>query len=112
MRKKLKTAENILPPEIRIFQSSGWLSPQPVMESPNENALAPPQTSTAVTGLEPFTEYEFYVLAVNMAGSISSDWASGRTGEAGKYWFEFFLIQIKGKTKLECILNFFSIKCV
>ncbi|XP_009705300.1 PREDICTED: usherin-like, partial [Cariama cristata] len=82
MRKKLKLAGNFLPPEIRIFQSSGWLSPQPVMESPNENALAPPQTSTTVTDLEPFTEYEFYVLAVNMAGSISSDWVSGQTGEA------------------------------
>ncbi|NXO10183.1 USH2A protein, partial [Oriolus oriolus] len=82
MRKKLKSAGNFLPPEIRIFQSSGWLSPQPVVESQNENALAPPQTSTTVTDLEPFTEYEFYVLAVNMAGSISSDWISGRTGEA------------------------------
>ncbi|GAB0187410.1 usherin [Grus japonensis] len=82
MRKKVKPAGNFLPPEIRVFQSSGWLSPQPVMESPNENALAPPQTSTTVTDLEPFTEYEFYVLAVNMAGSISSDWISGQTGEA------------------------------
>ncbi|KAM9016840.1 usherin [Ara ararauna] len=82
MRKKLKPAGNILPLEIRIFQSSGWLSPQPVMESPNENALAPPQTTTTVTDLEPFTEYEFSVLAVNMAGSISSDWISGQTGEA------------------------------
>lgn len=91
MRKKSKQAGNFLLPEIRIFQSSGWLSPQPVMESPNENALAPPQTSTTVTDLEPFTEYEFYVLAVNMAGSISSDWISGRTGEAGKYWFQFVL---------------------
>ncbi|XP_055581897.1 usherin [Falco cherrug] len=82
MRKKLTPTENFVPPEIRIFQSSGWLSPQPVMESPNENALAPPQTSTVVTDLEPFTEYEFYVLAVNMAGSVSSDWVSGKTGEA------------------------------
>lgn len=85
MRKKLKSNENFLPPEIRVFQSSGWLSPQPVMESPNENALAAPQTSTVVTDLEPFTEYEFYVLAVNMAGSVSSDWRSGQTGEAGRY---------------------------
>ncbi|XP_069708870.1 usherin-like isoform X2 [Phaenicophaeus curvirostris] len=82
MRKKLNPAMNVLPPQIRVFQSSGWLSPQPVIESPNENALAPPQTSTTVTDLKPFTEYEFYVLAVNMAGSISSDWISGRTGEA------------------------------
>lgn len=90
MRKKLKPFDNEPPPEIRVFQSSGWLSPQPVLESANENALAPPQTSTTVSDLEPFTEYEFYVLAVNMAGSISSDWISGRTAEAGKYWFKFF----------------------
>uniref|UniRef100_A0A8C6NEI0 Usherin n=1 Tax=Melopsittacus undulatus TaxID=13146 RepID=A0A8C6NEI0_MELUD len=82
MRKKLKPAGNFPPLEIRIFQSSGWFSPQPVMESPNENALAPPQTTTIVTDLEPFTEYEFSVLAVNMAGSISSDWITGQTGEA------------------------------
>ncbi|NXU70580.1 USH2A protein, partial [Oreotrochilus melanogaster] len=82
MRKKLEPDGNYLPPEVRIFQSSGWFSPQPVMESPNENALAPPQTSTTVTDLEPFTEYEFYVLAMNMAGSTSSDWVSGRTGDA------------------------------
>lgn len=79
-----KSFENFITPEIRVFQSSGWLSPQPVLESANENALAPPQTSTTVTDLEPFTKYEFYVLAVNMAGSTSSDWISGRTAEAGK----------------------------
>lgn len=90
MRKKLKPAGNFLPLEIRIFQSSGWFSPQPVIESPNENALAPPQTTTTVTDLEPFTEYEFSVLAVNMAGSISSDWISGQTGEAGKFWVNLF----------------------
>uniref|UniRef100_A0A8B9U5J2 Usherin n=1 Tax=Anas zonorhyncha TaxID=75864 RepID=A0A8B9U5J2_9AVES len=77
-----KSFENFITPEIRVFQSSGWLSPQPVLESANENALAPPQTSTTVTDLEPFTKYEFYVLAVNMAGSTSSDWISGRTAEA------------------------------
>eukprot|EP00076_Gallus_gallus_P019070 XP_015139381.1 usherin isoform X3 [Gallus gallus] len=82
MRKKLKPFDDQPPPEIRVFQSSGWLSPQPVLESANENALAPPQTSTTVSDLEPFTEYEFYVLAVNMAGSVSSDWMSGRTAEA------------------------------
>ncbi|XP_065600248.1 usherin [Cyrtonyx montezumae] len=82
MRKKLKRLDNEPPPEIRVFQSSGWLSPQPVLESANENALAPPQTSTTVIDLEPFTEYEFCVIAVNMAGSVSSDWISGRTAEA------------------------------
>lgn len=85
MRGALQSDGTRIPPESRIFQSSGWLSPQPIMESANENALMPPQTSTTVTALEPFTEYEFCVLAVNMAGSIFSDWISGRTGEGGKY---------------------------
>ncbi|XP_039386307.1 usherin [Mauremys reevesii] len=81
MRGALRSDGSRIPPESRIFQSSGWLSPQPIMESANENALMPPQTSTTITDLEPFTEYEFCVLAVNMAGSIFSDWISGRTGE-------------------------------
>lgn len=72
-----------VPPETRIFQSSGWLNPQPVVESANENALTPPQNSTRAIGLEPFTEYEFCVSAVNMAGSTLSHWISERTAEAG-----------------------------
>ncbi|XP_069911419.1 usherin isoform X2 [Oryctolagus cuniculus] len=68
--------------EIRVFQSSGWLSPHPFAESANENALKSPQTMTTVTGLEPYTEYGFRVLAVNMAGSVSSAWVSEKTGEA------------------------------
>ncbi|KYO43601.1 usherin isoform J [Alligator mississippiensis] len=71
-----------VPPETRIFQSSGWLNPQPVVESANENALTPPQNSTRAIGLEPFTEYEFCVSAVNMAGSTLSHWISERTAEA------------------------------
>ncbi|KAM9212500.1 usherin [Dugong dugon] len=68
--------------ESRVFQNSGWLSPHPFTESANENALQPPQTATVITGLEPYTSYEFRVLAVNMAGSVSSAWTSERTGES------------------------------
>nr|XP_031294235.1 usherin [Camelus dromedarius]XP_031294237.1 usherin [Camelus dromedarius] len=68
--------------ESRVFQSSGWLSPHPAAESTNENALEPPQTTTVIAGLEPYTKYEFRVLAVNMAGSVSSAWTTGRTGES------------------------------
>nr|XP_012315082.1 usherin isoform X2 [Aotus nancymaae] len=68
--------------ETRVFQSSGWLSPHSFAESSNENALKPPQTTTTITGLEPYTKYEFRVLAVNMAGSVSSAWVSERTGES------------------------------
>uniref|UniRef100_F6UDP9 Usherin n=1 Tax=Monodelphis domestica TaxID=13616 RepID=F6UDP9_MONDO len=68
--------------ESRVFQYSGWLNPQTVTASANENALTPPQTTTIITGLEPYTKYEFSVVAVNMAGSVSSDWISERTGES------------------------------
>nr|KAF6395357.1 hypothetical protein HJG63_009920 [Rousettus aegyptiacus] len=68
--------------ESRVFESSGWLSPHPPAESASENAPPPPQTATAITGLEPYATYEFRVLAVNMAGSVSSAWTTGRTGES------------------------------
>ncbi|XP_078412490.1 usherin [Cetorhinus maximus] len=70
------------PPQRRVFQDSGWFNPQSILESPNENALIPPQTHTTVTSLVPFTVYEFQVHAINMAGSAPSQWASGRTAEA------------------------------
>ncbi|XP_059533348.1 usherin [Myotis daubentonii] len=68
--------------ESRVFESSGWLSPRPLAESANENALKSPPAATTVPGLEPYTTYEFRVWAGNMAGSVSSPWASGRTGES------------------------------
>ncbi|XP_028580478.2 usherin [Podarcis muralis] len=71
-----------IPPENRVFETSGWFSPHPVIESANENALKPPLTSTNITDLEPFTVYEFRVLSVNMAGSTFSRWTSQRTAEA------------------------------
>ncbi|KAG3258086.1 usherin, transcript variant X1 [Ictidomys tridecemlineatus] len=75
--KRLRSTE-----ESQVFQSSGWLSPHPFAESTSDNALEPPQAATVITGLEPYTEYEFRVLAVNMAGSTSSVWISARTGES------------------------------
>ncbi|XP_060145902.1 usherin [Globicephala melas] len=68
--------------ESRVFQSSGWLGPYPLAESASETALEPPEPTTIVTGLEPYTKYKFRVLAVNMAGSVSSAWTTGRTGES------------------------------
>lgn len=70
--------------ESRVFESSGWLNPHPLAELASENALKPPPAATTVPGLEPYTTYEFRVWAENMAGSISSPWASGRTGESGE----------------------------
>ncbi|ELW55473.1 Usherin [Tupaia chinensis] len=80
--KKLKYTEENVSEESRVFQSSGWLSPYLFTESANENALKPPQTTATITGLEPYTKYAFRVLAVNMAGSVSSAWISERTGES------------------------------
>ncbi|XP_025748029.1 usherin [Callorhinus ursinus] len=80
--KRMKSDGENTSAESRVFQSSGWLSPHPLAESANENALKPPQTATTITALEPYTKYEFRVLAVNMAGSVSSAWTSERTGES------------------------------
>ncbi|XP_074120778.1 usherin [Sminthopsis crassicaudata] len=68
--------------ETRVFQNSGWLNPQLVTASANENALTPPKTTTIITDLEPYTTYEFSIVAVNMAGSVSSDWIIGTTAES------------------------------
>ncbi|XP_041351149.1 usherin-like [Gigantopelta aegis] len=65
----------------RIFFSSGQYNPRPVT-NPQENALSPPITNFTVMGLEPFTQYEFQVLAQNDAGKAASPWTPGRTGEA------------------------------
>nr|XP_056708935.1 usherin [Euleptes europaea] len=82
MKGVLQSNGSFVPPDSRIFQASGWYSPHPVTESANENALTPPLTSSKITDLEPFTEYEFRVLSVNMAGSTFSKWTSQRTAEA------------------------------
>nr|XP_009291422.1 usherin [Danio rerio] len=67
--------------EQRVFLSSGWLNPRPSLSSANENALTPPESTVVVSNLQPFSTYRFRVLTVNMAGSVLSDWAVGRTAE-------------------------------
>ncbi|XP_056424309.1 usherin isoform X1 [Hyla sarda] len=68
--------------ERRVFHASGWLNPQPVVESENENALMPPVTHAVITNLDPNTEYEFCVVTTNMAGSVASEWVVVKTAEA------------------------------
>ncbi|XP_039192169.1 usherin isoform X7 [Crotalus tigris] len=71
-----------VPPENCIFQTSGWFDLHPAEESLDEKALMPLVTSTVITDLEPFTDYEFCVLSANMAGSTFSNWTLQRTAEA------------------------------
>uniref|UniRef100_F7ALI8 Usherin n=1 Tax=Xenopus tropicalis TaxID=8364 RepID=F7ALI8_XENTR len=82
MRGLTETTGNPTPPERRVFHTTGWLNPQPVVESENENALLPPATGTTVANLEPNTEYEFCIVATNMAGSTASEWVTLKTAES------------------------------
>ncbi|XP_075719450.1 usherin [Rhinoderma darwinii] len=68
--------------ERRVFHASGWLNPQPVVGSKNENALMPPITHAVITNLEPNTEYEFCIVTTNMAGSVASEWVVYKTAES------------------------------
>lgn len=68
----------------RVFEASGCLSPHPSAEPAGERPAGAPPTATVIAGLEPHTEYRFRVSAENGAGSVSSAWASGRTGESGE----------------------------
>ncbi len=68
------------PSEQRLFHPSGAYSPRPTL-APQENALEPPATNYAVTGLGRFTEYEFQVLSQNALGKAASEWVVGRTSE-------------------------------
>ncbi|KAH3846714.1 hypothetical protein DPMN_089016 [Dreissena polymorpha] len=48
------------PPETRIFHPSGQYNPR-ATQNPMENALPPPETQYILSGLVPFTKYEFQV---------------------------------------------------
>ncbi len=66
------------PPEYRIFHPAGSYSPRPT-QSPQETPFPPPATNYTVTGLDPYTEYEFQVISQNELGKAASPWAVGRT---------------------------------
>ena len=48
------------PPETRIFHPAGQYNPHPT-QTPQENALPPPDTEYVLSGLTPFTLYQFQV---------------------------------------------------
>ena len=74
------------PVEQRIFYPSGQYDPL----NPDQAIMAAPATSYNVTQLQPFTVYEFQVLAQNEVGRASSPWTAGRTQETCKLWLVFF----------------------
>ena len=74
------------PVEQRIFYPSGQYDPL----NPDQAIMAAPATSYNVTQLQPFTVYEFQVLAQNEVGRASSPWTPGRTQETCKLWLVFF----------------------
>ncbi|XP_033110841.1 usherin-like [Anneissia japonica] len=69
------------PPESRIFYPAGWYNPRPTV-TPGEDPVSEPTTNFTQENLEPFTEYEFRVTAMNQAGTGQSEWAFVRTLEA------------------------------
>ena len=70
------------PIEQRIFHPSGQYDPL----NPDQAIMVAPATSFNVTDLQPFTVYEFQVLAENEAGRAASPWTPGRTQETCKGW--------------------------
>ncbi|KAK3093068.1 hypothetical protein FSP39_010666 [Pinctada imbricata] len=81
MRGELKADGSRDPQGRRIFNPSGQYNPRPTA-APQENVLPPPVTNYTISGLDPFTVYEFQVLAENDIGKTASSWVAGRTGEA------------------------------
>ncbi|CAG2235417.1 USH2A [Mytilus edulis] len=77
--KKLDGSYDPIP--TRIFHPGGQYNPRPTL-SPQENTLPPPDTVYIMSGLEPFTWYEFQVLAENNKGKTASPWIGSKTGEA------------------------------
>jgi usherin len=60
MRGEKKPDGSYDPPASRIFHPGGQYNPRPTL-SPQENALPPPDTNFIMSGLEPYTLYEFQV---------------------------------------------------
>lgn len=61
-----------------VFNPSGQFDPLGL-----PTILPAPETSYRVSGLQPFTEYQLQVVAENLLGKTASDFATGRTAEAG-----------------------------
>ena len=60
------------------------------------DAYTPTTNSALVFDLEPFSEYNVFVTAVNVAGNITSEEAVIMTGETGKSLTNFTIFRIEG----------------
>lgn len=67
---------------ILAFYPAGQYNPRPSTDT--ENALPPPATNYTITGLIPYTEYEFQVLSQNDVNKAASNWVTARTLESGE----------------------------
>lgn len=76
------TDDDVNPEAMRIYHPSGQYFPRPTV-TPQERTNLPPSTRLIVANLQPYTEYEFQVLSENALGKAASEWARGRTLEAG-----------------------------
>lgn len=94
------------PVEQRIFYPSGQYDPL----NPDQAIMAAPATSYNVTQLQPFTVYEFQVLAQNEVGRASSPWTPGRTQETCKLWLVFF--RCRCLTQWMCVSVCVCVCCV
>ena len=63
--------------------NAGQYNPRPSSET--DNALPPPATNYTITGLLPYTEYEFQVLSQNDVNKAASIWVTARTLQTGEW---------------------------
>uniref|UniRef100_A0A3Q3E844 Usher syndrome 2A (autosomal recessive, mild) n=1 Tax=Hippocampus comes TaxID=109280 RepID=A0A3Q3E844_HIPCM len=69
--------------EKRVFVSTGWLDPSTPFQARliNGSTASPPESSAIVAGLQAFSTYQMRVVSINMAGNVTSGWATARTTE-------------------------------
>ena len=74
-----------------IFRTYGSYNPRSVPQ-PYYSPVEQPDTNFTVTGLQPFTEYQFLVTSSNTQGSADSPWETGRTLEGGNLFMYLYHI--------------------
>ncbi len=70
------------PADSLIFHAAGQYDPRPTL-TPMSNVVNPLSHEYVVTGLDPYTQYEFKITSQNSISGVESIWAVGATKEAG-----------------------------